>query len=435
MRVCPFVLPALMAGVLSFPLPAGAQGGGPAVEVFESRDPALRLGEVAFEGGRTLDLSVGIGSGAFRRADEPGNEFWTVSDRGPNFACGDAEGITGISGDQFCAGVERGRIYPFPGYSPTIYRIRAEDGAFSVVSQFPLRTAGGKPLTGLLNPLTVASTETPVDAGGRVLAHDVDAVDAEGIVRLADGGFWIGDENGPSILEVDAEGRIRRRLVPAGTEKDYAGADYAVEGALPAILARRTLNRGIESMAVSSDDRFLYFVLQNPLANPDDAAYRKARNTRLFKYDREAGRLAGEYVYELTPMAEFHGEEKKAQSTARVSELLYLAEEKLLLLDRTEKTTKLFEVDLAGATDILGSRWDDPATLPSLEQVSLAEAGIRPVAKALRFDTADHPDVPVKAEGLARFADGALMMINDDDFGIEGARTRVVRITGLRLPR
>ena len=427
----PLALSVLLAGCL-----AGTVARAQTVEVFASDDPALRLETVAFAGGRTLDLSVGIGSAAFRRADEPDGTFWTLGDRGPNFTCGDAEAIIGIAGEAFCGAFARqGRIYAVPGYPPSIYRIRVGEGGFRVIETITLKDAAGKAVSGLLNPLTVASTEVPIDAGGRRLTQDPAAVDAEGLVRLRDGTFWIGDENGPSMLHVAADGRILRRLVPAGTEQDYRGAGYAVAGALPAILARRALNRGIESMAVSGDERFLFVVMQNPLANPDTAAYADARNTRLLKLDREAGRVVAEYVYELTPVAAFKGEAGKRQSTPRISELLWLAEDRLLLLDRTERTTKLFVVDLAGATDILGTRWDAAETAPSLEQASLAEAGIRPVGKRLVLDTADRPEIPVKLEGMARFADGSLMLINDDDFGIDGARTKVIRVRGLDLEK
>jgi len=36
---------------------------------------------------------------------------------------------------------------------------------------------------------------------------------------------------------------------------------------------------------------------------------------------------------------------------------------------------------------------------------------------------------------MALFGDGSLMLINDDDFGIDGARTRVMRVRGLPLGR
>lgn len=406
---------------------------GPAIEIYRSDDPQLRLGSVAFEGGKTLELSIGIGSAAFRRADAPDGVFVTVSDRGPNFPCREAKAIAGVDGDQLCAGIEGGRIHPRPDYSPTIYRIRVEGGGFRILGSIPITDGEGRPVTGMPNPLTKAKTEIPVDALGQKLERRASAIDAEGIVELADGTFWIGEENAPSILHVAADGKVIRRLVPAGSEGDFARAGYPVEGKLPAILAKRQLNRGIESMAVSPDERFLWFIVQNPLANPDAKAYQTARNTRLFRYDRLEDRLVGEYVYELTPMAEFKGEESKAQSAARVSELLALDGERFLVVDRTERTTKIVLIDTRGATDILGSKWDDPATAPSLEQTSLAEAGIVPVAKKLVLDSSAHPELPSKIEGMAFFADGSLMLINDDDFGIDGRRTVVARVRGLEL--
>ncbi|MFN8723341.1 MAG: esterase-like activity of phytase family protein [Rhodospirillales bacterium] len=399
-------------------------------------DPILRLGTFAFEGGRTLSLTVGIGSGAFRAPSDPPNIFWTVSDRGPNIAAGDAEAIAGVKGEAICGAVRNCRIYPVPDYPPSIYRIEVrDDGTFRVLDAIALKTRSGRPINGLLNPLTVATTENPVDGRGRPLAQNPDAIDAEGIVRLSDGTFWIGEENGPSIVHVAADGRIQRRLVPAGTEKDYAGADYEIVGALPALLAKRFTNRGIESMALSGDERSLFFIVQNPLANPDAAAYADAANTRIYRIDRATQRIDAEWVYVMEPMSAWKGEERKRQNTVRISELLWIGENRLLVDERTEETTKIFEIDLAGATNIVGTKWDEAATSPSLEQSRIADTGIVPVRKVLRFDTVDRPEIPTKIEGLALFGDGSLMIINDDDFGIAGGSTKVIRVKGLPLGR
>lgn len=403
------------------------------IELYGSSDPKLALGSVAHKGGKTLDLSHGIGSGAFRRKGSPDGIFVTVSDRGANFTCGDAEDVIGVKGETFCGDVKQGRIYSLPGYSPSIYRIRVADGGFEVLDIITLKDASGLPVSGLPNTLTVASTENPLDAKGGKLARSADAVDAEGIVELADGTFWIGEENATSIFHVAADGRILERLVPAGTEKDFADAGYPVKGALPAILAKRNANRGIESMAVSPDERFLFCVVQNPLANPDVKTFGQARSTRLFKLDRASGAVVAEWVYELTEMATFKGEERKAPSTARISELLAIDGDRLLLLDRTDKTTKIFEIDTRAATNIAGSKWDEASTSPSLEQIKLADAAILPVAKKLVFDSTDFPQLPGKIEGMAWFANGDLMLINDNDFGIQGAETKVARVKGLAV--
>jgi hypothetical protein len=423
--------------VAALALAVSAPAIGQEIIVHEHRDdPILRLGTFAFDGGKTLNLTVGIGSGAFRAPSDPPNLFWTVSDRGPNIAAADAEAITGVKGETICGPVRGCRIYPVPDYPPSIYRIEVrDDGTFRVLDAIALKTRSGRPINGLLNPLTVASTENPVDGRGRPLAQNADAIDAEGIVRLADGTFWIGEENGPSIVHVAADGRIQRRIVPAGTEKDFAGADYEIVGGLPAILTRRTTNRGIESMAVSGDERTLYFIVQNPLANPDAAAYADAANARLYAIDRATLRITGEYVYVMEPMSAWKGEERKRQNTVRISELLWIAENRLLVDERTEETTKIYEIDLTGATNIQGTRWSEATAAPTLEQTKIQETGIVPVRKVLRLDTVGRPEIPTKIEGLALFGDGSLMIINDDDFGIAGGTTKVIRVKGLPLGR
>jgi hypothetical protein len=111
--------------------------------------------------------------------------------------------------------------------------------------------------------------------------------------------------------------------------------------------------------------------------------------------------------------------------------MMGLGPDRFLVLERTDGTTKLYEISLAGATDLHGTTWDGLDTLPSLEQTKdLAAARIVPVTKTLRFDSADHPEVPSKIEGLALAGDGSLMMINDSDFGITGEDTEVVLLKG-----
>jgi len=400
-----------------------------------SNDTLLTLGTYSFEGGKTLNLTVGIGSGAFRGPNDPPNVIWTVGDRGPNFTCGEAKNVSGVT-PKTCGEVKNGRVYPVPAYSPSIYRVvLLDDGTFRVTDVITLKDRDGRPLNGMPNPLKVATTETPLDGTGKPLQQDAHGIDAEGIVRLNDGTFWIGDENGPSMTHFSAEGRMIVRHVPRGTEDDYAGARYEVAGSLPAILAKRQANRGIESMAVSPDERFLYFIVQNPLANPDAAAFRQARNVRLFKIERAAMKVAGEYVYVMDDPKSFRRDPSDVPSDPRISELMAVGLDRLIVLERTEQTTKLHEIELAGATDISGGKWDDAATKPTLEQSDVTAAGITPVKKTLRFDTTDFPNIVGKTEGMALLGDGSLAIINDDDFGISGGRTQIVVVRGTGIAR
>jgi hypothetical protein len=284
-------------------------------------------------------------------------------------------------------------------------------------------------------PLRTVSTETPLDGHGKPLQQSLRGIDAEALIRLADGTFWVGEENAPSLAHFAADGRMIARHVPAGTEGELAGAPYDTKGTLPAIVAKRQGNRGIEGIAISPDERFLYVIMQNPLANPDTAAFAQARNTRLFKIDRASMQVVAEHVYTLDDPQTFRRDPSKKQADARISELMAIGVDRLIVDERTEQTTKLYEIELAGATNIAGSRWDEVATLPTLEQTELARTEIAPLKKTLRFDTADHPDIVGKTEGMALLGDGTLALINDDDFGITGGRTVITVVNGAGIER
>jgi hypothetical protein len=427
--------PALAALLLSAAILPAAQAA-ETLTSYTSTDPKLALGTISVPGGKTRELNVGIGSGAGRRAGDPAMTFWTISDRGANFTCGDVKDVFGVDGKTICGDLKGARIYPQPDYSPTIYRITLQDGGqgggtFTVDTVLPLRDGDGKPVNGLLNPLTHASTEQPIDLSGKKLEQNPDAVDAEAIVPMADGSFWVSEENGPSLLHVAADGKILRRVVPQGTEGDFKGAHYPVDGGLPAVLARRFLNRGLESLAITPDNKRLATIIQNPLANPDADAYKASKNARLWTLDPATLAVTGEYVYTLDDPQSFRLDPSDKQNSPRISEMMGLGADRFLVLERTDGTTKLYEVSLAGATDVHGTAWDELATAPSLEQSKdLAAAKIVPVTKILRFDSADHSEVPVKIEGLALTGDGSLLMINDSDFGITGETTRPVVLKG-----
>ena len=401
-------------------------------KVFETKSAINNLSTVMVDGGKARDLTIGLGSGAYRRPGDPANMFYAVSDRGPNFVCRDVETVLGVSEESVCHG-NKVRVYPTPDYSPSIYTIfLGDDGSFDIKDVITIKDQNGVPLTGLTNKLTVAKTEKPVDANGNELPQSVSSIDSEGIIRLSDGSYWLGEENGPSILHVAADGTVIERIVPFGSQDDFKEAGYKVTGGLPAILVKRQTNRGIESMAVSPDETKLYFMVQNPLANPNADAYKAAKNTRLFVFDRASEKLTGEYIYQLDDPQSFRNDPSKKQNAPRVSEVLALGNDRLLVLERTGKTTKLHEVKLDGATNILATRWDDMSTSPTLEQQNdLASIDLKAVSKTLRFDSADYPMAPNKLEGLAILGDGSLAMINDNDFGIKGDPTKVIVIDGL----
>ena len=400
--------------------------------VFESKDAKLQLGKVEFPSGKALDLTVGIGSALFHMPGDPADEFYALTDRGPNIDCSASEEITGMPTAQACGGDDKAKLFPRPDFVPAIVKLKlSEDGTFVTTDWIELKDASGKTITGLSNPLKAAKTEAAFDKDGKQLPFDPNGLDTEGLVRLKDGTFWVGEEYGPSLVHIAADGKIIERLVPAGLEPDLAGAGYTVTGSLPAILAKRQLNRGIEGIALAPDESALYTIVQNPLANPDADAYKNAVATRILKIDLKSQQAVGEYVYTLDPATSFKQDKSDKQSDVRISEQTAVGVDRLIVLERIAKTTKLQAIDLAGATNILGSDWDKAETSPSLEQVTaadLAGKGITPVSKKLWLDSSTYPELPEKVEGVAIVDNKQLILINDDDFGIEGAKTRIVRI-------
>lgn len=187
------------------------------------------------------------------------------------------------------------------------------------------------------------------------MSYDPAGIDAEGIVKLKNSTFWIGEEYGPSILHVGPDGRVIECWVPEGIKGSLEGSGYEVKELLPAILRKRPLNRGIESMTASPDERFLYFAMQSPLANPDKKTYAKSRLVRIFKIDRPAGKVVGEYVYQIDTPDTFgmdNSKKKRKQNNVKVSEVTAVDTDKLVVLERISSTTRFFLVDLATADNI-----------------------------------------------------------------------------------
>lgn len=372
-----------------------------------------------------LRFTTGIGSSAFHFPGDDRHTLYTASDRGANIKCDEDVETTG---KDIC---EAGKIFPVPNFTPTIYKLEwRKRYGWKVVEATQIKDGSGKPVSGLPNPLT--DTEVAFDSVGNLIALNPNGLDTEAMVRLSDGSFWLSDEYAPSLVHVAPGGKVIERLVPTGIESDLAGAGYPVKGVLPGILAKRKLNRGIESVAVSPDESYLYFALQSPLANPDKSAYKKSRNIRLFKMDLRNMLLVGEYVYVIDLPETFLADNADKQNKVKVSEMVAYADDRLLLLERVSKTTKLYRVSLDAASNILGSRWDDEVTSPSLEQVDdLGAIDIAPLNKDLALDSAtDLPPgaLPAKVEGVAIMGAGELVLINDNDFGIKGADTQIVRL-------
>ncbi|MGV9691107.1 esterase-like activity of phytase family protein [Streptomyces sp. NPDC003444] len=356
---------------------------------------AMIPGSVADD--RGIDLG-GIGSDLFPAKRR--GEYWTVTDRGPN--------------GQIEIGKDKRRTFPVPGFDPAIVKIRVAGGRIQVLKTLPITTSRGTPVTGLPNQPGRDEAPYAYDAS-TPLPYDPNGLDTEGIVRDRDGGFWLVDEYGPSLVHVSAKGRVLARHVPKGLK--LTGADYPVVESLPAIFLKRKINRGFEGLALLPGGD-LVLGLQSPLLNPDEAAGKESRTTRLLRFSPRENRVTAEYAYRFDPVGTVEPGQTKT-SELKLSALVALGGDRLLVQERTDKAARLYEVRLRRSADILGSVWDAPATRPGLEQLDDPAAARVPVLrKDLVIDLNTVKGVPGKIEGIAVEGSSTLVLLNDNDFGM-----------------
>jgi hypothetical protein len=349
-------------------------------------------------------LNGGYGSALVPDPADP-KAFYLLTDRGPN--------VDGPAGGQ--------KLFPVPSFGPRIGRFRLEGGAYVLQDTIILRARDGTPLSGLAQPPGPGSTnEQAVGLDGELLGSggfDANGFDAEGLVRMPDGSFWISDEYGPYLLQVDAAGRELQRVSPFGGSRP-----------LPAVLAKRRPNCGLEGLALLPDGHTLAGIMQCPLENPSPAVaeIRSTAVTRLVLYDTRTG-LSRQYIYLLD------------RPDHLLTEIAALGSDRFLVIERDTRWPgqpgafkRIHGVSLHNATDVTGDPRSARGLLvdgKTLEEITLAAGdpagileshGIRPAAKTPVSDLVG--DLPGwshdKPEGLAVLDDSTLAVSNDDDFGV-----------------
>ena len=398
---------ALVAGVIAVGLVAiGAAGsadaataaGGTVVNTATLPEiPLATFSNALLPGAVTTDRGIklgGIGSDLYPTGVP--NEYWAVTDRGPN-------------GQIKVAGVNR-RTFPVPGFTPTIVRLRVQGSTLKILRAIPITDRHGKGVTGLSNQAT--HDEAPFDyLAQNPLAYNPEGLDTEGLIRAHDGTFWLAEEYSPSLVHVAADGRVLARYVPEGL--GLTGTDYPVVEALPAIFASRKTNRGFEGLGLLANGD-LIIDLQSPLSNPTAAVGNASLITRLLRFSTRTKQVTAEYAYKFDPVSTVDPSEDE-QSEMKSSALIGYGAHQVLIEERTDKAARLYLADLTSATNILGTRWDLSATSPSLEA---GATGVTVPSKTLVVDFGATAGVPAKIEGIALIDRRTVAIANDNDFGM-----------------
>jgi len=353
------------------------------------------------------EIKLGGFSGLYPVPGKP-DCFYTVTDRGPapDFVDADAKAY---------------KAWAIPRFGPHIVTLRMmPNGTVKVDDVKPLKKPGGGQITGL--PTSKPATDVPYDFDLNVLPFDEDSLDAEGITIDPWGNFWVCEEYKPSVAKIGPNGKVLLRLVPAGTRTGLEAVDtYDV---LPAVLAKRRNNRGLEGITAAADGT-LYCIMQRPLNNPNRTAADANGNGRLLAINLNnlnnvihggTAPLIRQYVYQMPA----------GNGSVTLSDLFSTGPGRILVPERG--TDKLFEINVAGATDITplenaaGKLIADPSkTLEQLTPAGLATFGIVPVTKKVILEsiTAISPLLD-KVEGVC-VVGNTIVFTYDNDFNVADA--------------
>lgn len=330
--------------------------------------------------------------------------------------------------------------------STRLYEALAGGGTqfFSGLDPVPggVATGGARPAIGGL-------PELPQAFNGRL------ALDAEGVVVLADGSRLVSDEYGPSIYRFAPDGRFIGALEVASSVRpirngvtDYSSNNPSIGQPAPTPAnpgAGRANNQGFEGLTISPDGRTLFVGLQSAARQDINLASAAATrdHTRVFTYDISSPddiRLTGEYVVRLPKFVQ-----NGATLVAAQSEMLAISSTQFLMLPRdsngravgtqTSLLRQVEVVDLDGATNVLGATFEaqvapggvlNPAITPAAKSLFL---NINDRSQLNRFGLtngtqAGFENLSEKWEGLVllpaldpdRPDDYFLFIANDNDF-------------------
>lgn len=379
------------------------------------------LGHVRLPKGR-LTFTRSFGSGLSRRASDPLGQIWATGDRGPNIKIKTMLDRYGAEHLRPLETLSGAKVMPRLDIGPHIARLKVEGGRVHLLESFAVTDGSGRPVSGLpMRGSQHASSEPAFDLDGNRIAPDPSGLDPEGIVALEDGTFILSDEFGPSLVRLDRRGRVRCRYVPEGSV--VTECDYPVHATLPALAGRRQLNRGFEAVAVSADQKSLFVAFQSPLARPDETAHRNARHVRLWRLDLGTFRADEQYLYPLEAPDTFLRDSAKGRvkrSDLKISEIVCLSGDSMLVLERASETSKIYRVTLR---DPLPIEHFESRTRPTVEEMS-AEGDPLPALDKLLLFSSDHvPELSADLEGMAILSPNELVLVNDNDFGIEGVET------------
>lgn len=327
------------------------------------------------------------------------SKFYLITDRGPNIDYKGAEG--------------KGKLFPVPDFNPEIGLFQIQkDGTVKLLKTIGLKNPDGKKITGLPNPQGKGATgEIAYDLKDNILGLDEYGLDSEGLVAMNDGSFWVSDEYGPHIVHFSAKGKEIERISPYGMTTNGRK--------IPAVLAKRRANRGMEGLAKTPDEKFLVGIMQSTLHNPSKKEIVNNRLIRIVKFEIATGKT-WQYLYQ---------QNKETDSCCGITAL---SNDEFVVIERDgnfagqkEAHKYLYKISLKDATDVNGDMTLENGlkiegkTLEQCTQTEVLDAGITFVKKELITDLVKEIGYcHDKLEGLWLLDENTICVANDNDFAL-----------------
>jgi len=242
--------------------------------------------------------------------------------------------------------------------------------------------------------------------------------DGEGIALTGTGGFFIANEFGPYLLELDARGGL------------------VAQASLPAHFDRIRRNLSLESLSLTPDGRYLFTGNEAALEGDGALATLDAGTlTRIVRYDRVTTALV-EFAYRTDPIF------ARGESGDRgMVEIAALSENDILVMERSfvagvGNNVRIYRVSLAGASNAVAVENLAPDTRALaktllVDLTELPESGFPPPLQQQPHRALDN------FEGLAlgpRLPDGRrlLFVVSDDNArATQTPRILVLAVDGL----
>lgn len=147
-----------------------------------------------------------------------------------------------------------------------------------------LLSCGGAPFTGY-DADDSSVQDYPQSSPGSV-GQGHRSLDPEGLVRLADGSYFLCDEYGPFIGKFSAQGELEYTMWPPDALRpklgDYPGRNWFTSTNSPN--SGRRENRGLEGLSITPDGTRLFAMLESPTIQ-DGGVGKLSRYTRVLVFD------------------------------------------------------------------------------------------------------------------------------------------------------